>query len=234
MVKIPYSQASAYEGLLESFRLAGEEGSGLVSLPSTPVLDSFTQSTDTAAVEFKTCVYLRDWPCRRLPRSKRLHVAISALEKVQRKSWVLTQSSVYLNYFVVSNSAAHLVQALHFDFVAGGQADHPFFHLHLSHEQIPEVDLRSAGFDLELKVDPSECWVTTRIPTPDMTLASVLYCLVADHFGGSIFARFADNVDSLQGRLPHLAFDALKDSLQSSSAHFKSPHWFAHMRPKPL
>jgi hypothetical protein len=124
-----------------------------------------------------------------------------------------------------------LVQSLHYDFVDGGQANHPFFHVQLTDESMPEGDLRSVGFELQLDVseEPSQCWVDTRIPTPDMTLASVLYCLVADHLA-EIFSQFAESVDAVQDRLPTLRFEALTKSLQKSSLHFKSSHWFAHMR----
>jgi hypothetical protein len=155
-----------------------------------------------------------------------------ALEEITRDSWLLKRSTVYLNYFVVSNTTAVLVQSLHYDFVEGGQPHHPFFHVQLTHEPIPEADLRSTGFDLQLKLQEpsSECWVTTRIPTSDMTLASVLYCLVADHLGTGFFGQFAERVHSIQERLPPPSFDALKNSIQKSAAHLKSSHWFAHMR----
>jgi hypothetical protein len=137
-----------------------------------------------------------------------------------------------LNYFVVSDSNARLAQSLHFDFVEGGQTDHPMFHVQLTAEQIPTDELRMTGFDLEVELpgQANECWVTTRIPTPDMTLASVLYCMVADHLGTHFFKDFAERVNSLQERLPRPSFDALlKKSFQKSPTHLKGSHWFAHM-----
>jgi hypothetical protein len=124
-----------------------------------------------------------------------------------------------------------LVQSLHFDFVESGQPHHPFFHLQLTDELIPEGDLSSVGFDLEIEPpgQSNHCWVTTRIPTPDMTLASVLYCLVADHFGDGVFDQFANKIHLLQGRLSCPKFDTLKASLGKFPTHFKSSHWFAHM-----
>ena len=114
----------------------------------------------------------------------------------------------------------------------GGSGVYFFSSVQWPHEPIPEDELRSTGFDLQLKLQEpsSECWVTTRIPTSDMTLASVLYCLVADHLGAAFFGQFAERVHSIQERLPPPGFDALKDSIQKSLAHFKSSHWFAHMR----
>jgi hypothetical protein len=221
----------AYEDFIEAFSSSVAAANLEVVFPTRPLKSCFTELGNGTSAAFEICLYLKGWPCRRLTRSKRLDIVVKAQETFSRPSWLLIKSSVYLNYFVVSNSIADLVQALHYDFVGGGQADHPFFHLQLSDEQIPENDLRSTGFDLQLKPppQPNQCWVTTRIPTPDMTLASVLYCVVADHVGAGIFREFAEKVHSIQDRLPPASFDALKKSLARASAHFKSSHWFAHM-----
>lgn len=230
-VKPPYAVGGAYESLIETFRKTAEDADRNISLLPPPVLSCFTQPGSAATAEFKECFYLKNWPCRKLGGDKRLDIVVKALETFARPAWSLTKSTVYVNYFVVSGSEAELVQSLHYDFVQDGQDDHPFFHVQLTHELIPETDLRSAGFDLEVKASSqtNHCWVTTRIPTPDMTLASVLYCLVADHFGEGVFRQFAKDVHSVQERLPSPNFEAMKKSLQKSMVHFKSSHWFAHM-----
>jgi len=228
----PNKVGSAYEDFVQAFCTAAEDANSKVVLPDRPLRSCFTASGDTTAA-FNSCLYLKDWPCRKLARIKRLDIVIKALEAFTvGDPWLLTKSTVYLDYFVVANSAASLAQSLHFDFVDGGQADHPFFHVQLGDEGIPHDDLRSAGFDLQLNVpqQSNECWVTTRIPTPDMTLASVLYCLVANHLQTGIFRQFAEKISSIQDRLPHPVFEKLRMSFQESSVHFKSSHWFAHMR----
>jgi hypothetical protein len=226
----PNKVSSAYESLLEAFRATVEDANLTISIPR-PVRSCFLQTGDVGTAAFKECLYLKGWPCRRLPGSKRLDIVINALETFARPSWSLMKSTVYLNYFVVSDSTAELVQALHYDFVQGGQPDHPFFHVQLSDEAIPDADLKSTGFDLEVQLPErsSQCWVTTRIPTAEMTLASVLYSLVADHLGEGSFGQFANDVHAIQERLPSPNFDAMKKSFQKSATHFKSSHWFAHM-----
>lgn len=228
-VTSPNSIGSAYEDFLEAFRMAAEDADRTVKFPDKPVRACFSQLGETC--EFDRCLYLQGWPSRRLAKDKRLDIVIRVLETFKQPGWLLTKSTVYLNYLVVSNSKAVLAQSLHYDFVEGGQTNHPFFHVQLDNEPIPEVELRSTGFDLELDLpNPlNECWVTTRIPTPDMTMASVLYCLVADHLGDDIFKQFAESVHSVQDRFPLLSFDLVKNSLQKSDGHFKSSHWFAHM-----
>jgi hypothetical protein len=231
VVRPPNSVRSAYEAYLEAFRSAAEDANRSVVFPAIPLPSCFTQGEDASTVMFKRCVYLKDWPSRRLSRSKRLDVIIKALELFNKTNWSLTKSTVYVNYFVVADASAELVQALHYDFVDGGQIDHPFFHLQLDNTMISGDDLTSAGFGegLNLSEHTNECWVTTRIPTPEMTLASVLYCLVADHLGTTIFRQFADRFHAIQQNLPLCAFEAMKSSFQKIGSHLKSSHWFAHM-----
>jgi hypothetical protein len=232
---VPSEIVSAYEGFLEAFREAVENADGKVSFPDKPLPSCFIDSGNSTTVAFKRCLHLENWPSRHLSRGKRLDVVILACEEITRGTWSLKRSTVYLNYFVISNSKARLVQSLHYDFLEGGQTDHPLFHVQLTNEPIAKQDRLTVGFDLELEPleQSNECRLTTRIPTPDMTLASVLYCLVADHWADSkrtkIFIPFAKQVRSIQDRLPTLRFDTLKKSLQSSTKHFKSSHWFAHM-----
>ena len=229
-VKPPNRVSSAYEEFIEVFRMAGVKANVDVCIPSRPLRACFTESGDPTTAVFTICLYLKGWHCRSLARARRLDIVIKAEETLTRSSWLLTKSTVRLNYIVVSNSTARLVQSLHYDFVDKEQEDHPFFHVQLTDERIPEDDLRNTGFELNLPAQPNECGVTTRIPTADMTLASVLYCVVADHLGGSHFKEFDGKARSIQGRLPHPDFAKLRESLQKSSKHFKSSHWFAHMR----
>jgi hypothetical protein len=242
MNTLPYRVSSAYEELFHQFRRVAEDANQTVSFPETPVPGCFRPAARDTTVTFETCLYLKNWPSNKLRRGKQLHVLVKVLEALKRLGplprgrWSLTRSTVYLNYIIVSGRTARLAQSLHFDFVEGGQDDHPIFHLQLTAEQIPANDLRTAGFDLELELpdQANECGVTTRIPTPDMTLASVLYCIVADHLGTHFFKDFAEHVRPIEGRLPHPTAEALRKSLQKPSTHFKSSHWFAHMHERTL
>ena len=182
-------------------------------------------------IEFSLTLHVKEWPCRKLGSYARLDVIITAREELDRASWSLLKSTVYLRYLIVRGEAAQLVQSLHFDFQDQGQDCHPMFHAHLDSEPVPAEELQLVGFELPVvsPETPSQCWVTMRIPTSDMTLASVLFCLVAGHLDSAIFREFAERVGPIHGRLPKLGFPALKKSLRLESEHFKSSHWFAHM-----
>jgi hypothetical protein len=233
VVGTPNQVRGAYQDFLNFFQIAIENNNGFMFTPDPPLASWFVDS-GTGSVVFKGCFYLRNLRCRRLRGGKRLDVVAVGLEELQRSEpWRVKKSTVYLNYFTVAEAKAQLVQSLHFDFDEKGQADHPFFHVQLNHELIPDVDRLSAKFDLELHPSADQafdCAVTTRIPTPDMTLTSVLYCLAADHLRGDTFQEFAERVEPIQDRLPVLSFDALRASVAKAPAHFKSTHWFAHAR----
>ena len=230
-LKAPYRVASAYESLIGKFQGAVEGAGKTFNRLTRPVLNGFTQGGDADSAEFSECLYLKNWPCRKLSAGKRLDVVVKILETLARSDWSLTKSTVYVNYFVITGGQAELVQSLHYDFVHDGQPDHPYFHVQLSDEMLQEEDLRSVGFTEMLKPNPlpNHCWVTSKIPTPDMTMASVLYCLVASHCGEGMFREFAKEILPVQERLPSPQFEALKRSLEKSMTHFKSSHWFAHM-----
>ncbi len=235
MVIPPNPVRSAYESFLAEFQRAAEQAGKQIKTAECPVQSLFTKTAATTAT-FELCLYLEKWPSRRLSAAKRLDVAVKALEEFATDpEWRLTKSTVYLNYILVSDSKGELVQALHYDFDANVISinPHPLFHVQLNHDFIPEHDLRAANASFDLELIPSsaddECLGTTRIPTPDMTLASVLYCLVADHLQPAIFEDFAERVHViLQDRLPPPHFDSIKTSMNESTAHFKSSHWFAH------
>lgn len=233
---LPTKLWTAYEDFLYSFQGAVEQTSGQVFFPDRPVASCFTSSGNTS-VEFRRCLYLKGLRSRKLSGSKRLDLVVMALEELERGTgerdrelWTLRKSTVQLNYIVVANGVGKLAQALHFDFDQSGQIDHPFFHVQLTDEVIAANECLTGNVDFEIEPpsERSECYVTTRIPTCDMTLASVLYCLAADHLGGPIFDEFAKKVVSIEDRLPPLRFDALKESVQRFPLHFKSIHWFAH------
>lgn len=223
--KPPYGVTGAYEAFVEAFRLIGENADGPVQIPSKGVPACF-RPLGGGQAEFKLPLWLKGWPHKKLGGEGRLHVVIQAMEVLQAPDWDLVKSTVYADYYVVSDSAAKLAQCLHYDFVAGGQPGHPLFHVQLSNEPISSGDSEDVGLDLNVEPPaPSLCGVTTRIPTADMTLVSVLYCLVADHLGAGALTEFRDKVLAIQDRLPRLSYTTLKKNIEQSS-HFKSSHWF--------
>jgi hypothetical protein len=231
----PNSVGSAYENFLAAFQKAAEESNRQMKSSDRPVRSRFSRVGINNAT-FEHCIYLERWPCRRLGADKRLDIAIKALEEfATTPDWLLIKSTVYINYLLVTDLKADLAQALHYDFDANANPiyPHPLFHMQLTWDFIPEEELRNANAAFNLELNPpasNSCWVTTRIPTPDMTFPSVLYCLVADHLEPPIFKDFASKVHPiLKEKLPPPSFEAIKRSLVESPGHFKSSHWFVEV-----
>jgi hypothetical protein len=228
---LPYDRVNVYERLLNSFASAVEEAGGEVRVPDVPLNNCFT-SRGSAGVEFKRCLYLRDCPCKRKPGGVRMDIAVSVLEMITPGTWSLDRSTVYINYFLVTDRKARLAQALHYDFVREGQEHHPFFHAHVTAQLVCLSEFRDTDLGVDRREDTPETPIETRIPTSDMTIASVLYCLAADHLKPTIFEKFAKDVQAIEDKLPMLRFDSLRESLEEHRDHFRSSHWFAHMSKK--
>lgn len=228
MGKPPYAVTQAYSDLVEAFRLVAENCNAEVVFPRPPVEACFHPAHDEC--EFRWSVWLKSWPHRHLPGSARLDIALRVLERLRRTSagsWEVAKSTVYATYLRVENDRGRVIQTVHYDFLADGQECHPMFHAQLTGECADMADMEAW-----IPVDGPEAdrlsKVVMRIPTSDMSLASVLYCLVADHLGGSSFREFQGKAHNIQERLPQLGYGALREGIIRSQ-HFKSSHWFAHM-----
>src|SRR4051794_19327877 len=109
----PDSVGSAYENFLGIFRIAAEDANREMKEPDRPTRSCFRDLGNNTAI-FERCMYLRGWPSRRLGTNKRLDIVIKACETFKTPEWLLTKSTVYLNYFVVAESRGKLAQSLHF------------------------------------------------------------------------------------------------------------------------
>jgi hypothetical protein len=225
---VPYHVSVAYESLLDEFQKAMVDGNCQLFPASVPIQSCFGTLPGGRLIKFELGLYLKGCPCNKLPSKRRLDIEIHAIETLDRTSWNLVKSTVYLNYLVLVGSKLRPIRSVHFDFVAGGQERHPFFHAQLL-DEIIKGDSRRFCADIEprLQLKSTHEWVPSRIPTSDMTLASVLYCIAADHLSEGKFNQFMEQARPIQDKLPKLQFDALTKSLKGSK-HFKSSHWFAH------
>jgi hypothetical protein len=134
-----------------------------------------------------------------------------------------------VNYFTTLDDHLKLLQAFHYDYDPV-QRDHPLFHMQVTDRCIAlptadseelEVQMPGAGTSTVLRC--------ARVPTCDMTLASVLLCLAADHVGGELFAEFVTKICELQKEMPQPNIDKLGQSLGAPVQNVRSSHWFQHM-----
>ena len=231
---LKYAITGKYEQIVQKLEdYCGESDCGYVKKPQS-ILSRF-QPAGTNAECFDCWLYLRDWKERSSSGKNRIDILLHVQETIERPGRLLLRSTVHVNYYQINGDKASLLQSVHFDY---GQEDedgqeqtaHPFFHAHITSEQMqlaPE-DAAELGFDRKLTNDEARCLRDSRIPTSDMTFPSVLLCLAANHFAKDHFLGFRNELIEIQNQMPQPAFDAIRASLRAESSHLRSSHWFAH------
>ena len=228
---LPYKVRGKYESLIEALSKVGTDADcGEATLPK-PVASCFHSAADPSVVEFDCVFYLKSWRWKGVSKSERINILVHAKEYIQRADQVLLKSTVCVNYFTGPADAPILLQAFHYDFDPE-PADHPLFHMQVTNRCIALTAEAIASLEVRLPAgDAQPVLRCARVPTCDMTLASVLLCLAADHVGGTIFIEFLKKICELQADLPQPAIELLRNNLGSPVRNVRSSHWF---RPPPL
>lgn len=225
---LPYKVTAKYEELIEALRTTGTNADCGEIAEAKPINSCFRSDED--GHEYFECVlHLKEWKWKGVSGKERINILVHAREKIRRNDRALLSSSVCVNYFTLGSGQADLLQAFHYDFEPT-QRDHPLFHMQVTNRCItlsPE-DTQELEIQIPAAVAPTvlRC---ARVPTCDMTLASVLLCLAADHVGGELFAEFFDRICELQKEMPRPNIDALGQSLGGGISDIRSSHWFRHV-----
>jgi len=224
---LPYALPSSYESLISKVdEVVTKANSGTVKMPETALRDCFKRDNLTDPLTFVYEFQLRNWHARK----ERVHIVIQVQETITGVApyFVLAKSTVRVSYFSVDGKKAFPLHTIHFDY-GPAQKCHPIFHAQLTadHLSLSAEDLIELGHELVVH-NPIKIFKNARIPTADMSLPSVLICLVADHIDNKFFPGFLDEVRDLQDKLPRPLFDHTKFSLQRQPHHLGSSHWYAH------
>lgn len=216
----------AYEQLVEAFaEVAESANAGTVhSLPPRECF-SFTNGHTT----YLNYMYLKEWKWRPGKSKEKVSIVLKAEEVFNDDRFEVTKSTVCVSYY--TENPWELLHSVHFDF-DGPWPNHPIFHAQVTHEgvQVPIELTRQLKLDEVRDTTVLKCFKTARIPTSDMTLSSVLLCLVADHMPSDYVHEFLTKLQNLDSRLPQPHCEDIRSSLQSNGPHFRSRHWFAHMK----
>jgi hypothetical protein len=219
----------AYERLLEATaRTASDADAGSVRRPSS-LVSRFR--TEQGKIIFECCVVLENWKWRASKTVEHVTIVIHAKESLINGGQTLEKSVVKVSYFEPQNDAARWLHTVHFDFEPQLRC-HPTFHAQLTREiVVPSAeDRRELNCRVNFEAHPGRCFERARIPTSDMTLASVLLCVVADHIREELFAPFKARVLEIQREMPMPNYDpSMKASLRNDVDRLGSSHWFAHV-----
>lgn len=232
---VPSALWSSYEKMLGAVNSAAVASNGGEMFYRPAVASYFRRGEDSSSIVFECHLYLKNWRWRPGETKERVSIVIHARETLSLDAKTIDKSNVKVSYFRrKGDGSAALLHTTHFDYV-GEQIAHPVFHAQLTEKPIipPETETAEIRFDLQWDNVDSPCFANARIPTPDMTLLSVLLCLAADHIDHKFFHDMRATLRTIHEVLPRPKFKALRDSLTSEPAHFRSLHWFAHMPASP-
>ena len=194
---------------------------------TAPFSGRFTHGQNNSWV-FDAYLHLKKWKARK----DEVGILVHAKEAIRRsnQSLLLLKSTVRVCYYRAVENTATPIQSIHFDY-NNEEICHPIFHGQLCTDTISPEDAISLEYPSPWGNTPLVCYGSSRIPTPDMTLASVLVCLAADHLADrqEDFINFIDQVRCIQEKMPLPNFDRTKASIKDKPEHLRSSHWFAHM-----
>jgi hypothetical protein len=227
---LPYKVTQKYEALIQGLRDAGTSADCGDVAEAKPIAACFQVHAPGDVVLFECALYLKQWKWKGVSGKERVNILVQAREKIRREDQVLLTSVVAVNYFEVPGG--ELLQAFHFDYDPA-QADHPLFHMQVTNRCIELSPAYVEQLEIKMPPEPAPAVLRcARIPTCDMTFASVLLCLTADHVGGPIFAEFLERVCDLQQNMPQPDIGKLSASLGAGVANVRSSHWFRHLPPQ--
>ena len=231
MSAVSYRVSSVYERLLEAIdESAAKANAGAVRRRQS-LVSSFKRRG--SVVEFGCYIILENWKWRASHTNERVTIVLHAQEELARDGTALNRSTVRVSYFDTRGDEVSPLHTVHFDF-GPQQVCHPTFHAQLTADPIiPPVD-EAEELKCEVRFIPTiekvRCFQNARIPTCDMTLASVLLCLAADHLGVDFFREFKASVIEIQKSMPIPNYDeGMRMSLGIDLRRLGSSHWFAHI-----
>lgn len=223
---LPGDMSTAYDTVVQSLSDASIDSNCGYVFWLEPVSSRFKAAGDD--VNFDLKLHLCEWPAR----NEKLSILIWVRETIDRATRTLKQSSVLICYYDVQGIVGKHLHSMHFDF-KGEELRHPIFHAQLCKDTVPLTPEEGRALGVKFTPEPptSTCFRECRIPTSDMSFASLLLCVAGDHLSkdDEFFNKFLADVRREQVKLPKLTFASLKKSLTDQPDHFKSSHWYSHM-----
>ena len=229
---LPYDVTAKYELLIAALSEIGTNADCGDVVPAKPILSCFKMSGDNAdEVLFDCILLLKSWRWKGVSKKERINILIHARERIHNENRTLISSSVGVNYFTGPVDQPEFLQAFHYDY-ATNQVDHPLFHMQVTNRLITLSETDSEQLEMKMPAEiPPAVLRCARVPTCDMTLASVLVCLAADHVGGQLFTEFLTKICEYQKQMPQPNIEKLVASFGAPIQNVRSSHWFRHALP---
>ena len=175
-------------------------------------------------------IYLSQWPIKAGVPQQSVDVMVDANFQFRQGDMVHTRSSVYLTYFWRNKkkNIAEPFENLRFDFHPEvDDTAHPLLHAHIFSSQRPDSEpkpLEKINYTINWEALKKPL-TALRIPIPNMTLPSVLCCLVACHLGPDKLRELLKKSKDRRKSFPDLAISEEQRDLFSQNS-FAGSQWF--------
>jgi hypothetical protein len=189
--------------------------------------DFITDPESADAIAVKTVLYFPKWKYKSnsTKKSRALDILVSAQDSYDCKKSHIVASTARIAYLdPVSDKEALTLLSLHYDFENPPKPAHPVFHAQLGELKL-EDEIKSLRIEHEIRPPTVDLYGNARIPTPHMSICSVLIALAADHLPNDKFEDFLKKVKTCYVVKLESKCNALRKSL-GSCGNLHSHHWY--------
>lgn len=203
--------------------------------PKDLEFDETPQGKNSWKIKLREPIHLSKWPIKGDAPYSRVDISVDTVFQCRRTNsdFVHTRSSVHLTYFNrdKGGKTAEALENVHFDYHPEiDDAAHPLLHAHIFTNEKPE------SIPMPLQKTCTIDWSSLqsrlnffRVPVPNMTLPSVLCCLVACHFGADKVKQLIEQTKKTRDSFPGLDIKDEQKVLFSNNS-FAGSQWFERPR----
>lgn len=222
----------AYFSLISSFQKAAQ-AAGSFAVRRANSTGFISKALEAQSVEVKTGLYLPSWQYRAAGTGKNINIFIRGLEVFACKTAYMTKSTIQVMYLEIDQDDAVPLLALHYDFAEPVLAAHPCFHVQFGVTDVEPQECKAIGLHATIQKPHAPFYPSVRIPTPHMSLGSVLIGIAADHLKPPFSEQFINNVRDNLLKDCETSCPLLTTNLDHHGGHqWHSHHWYDVAKPK--
>lgn len=192
---------------------------------------TFENRVQQLVVNLSEPLYFRDWPYR-AGSSSRIDILADITETISLPDAKCIRSTLRMNYFRSNRGEEIACDAIHYDFDATVQAQHPVCHAQPVNSILEH---RPDNFPDNVIASPiAERHQTIRIPSAFVNLAGLFAKLTADHLPAREASEFWDNCKVYIDRIPdHASTDICTAIFLSNTLRSYGWYRWAHESKRP-
>jgi len=218
VVNVGYVQGVYQNCLAETCRFLNKHGFAVIV--SRVGLDKDGQELVVTLAE---PLYFKDWPYRTGAKpNEKLDILAEITETISLNDGHCVRSTLRLNYFRLDGEKRIACEAIHYDFDATVEKQHPVCHAQNSNSIVALPEIFPETYDATPLAKRHQ---DIRIPTAFVNFAGLFAKLIADHLPADTVSEFWSTCKSYIDKIPaHASNDVVKEILAGKS--LQSHSWY--------